>query len=122
GEKNYVLYSKLEKHRDEVTVYFQEVSQDVVLMGSPLRVTTFKGAKLKDPNSFWGAFNTIQSTAIYVAFPENKNHIVLVRANDSQLDIRAFSLDKGELWSKVIQLNDVRKEIYRLREIQVSEN
>jgi hypothetical protein len=125
GEKNYMLYSKPEKKADQLAVYIQELSADMVLLGTAIRITSFTGAKLRKANpSSFGVYlgKEPRSTFIVMAKSVDQKQIVLIRQNDAQLDIKAISLEKGEMWSTVIQLNDLKNEVFKLRDFQVAEN
>ncbi len=118
-DKNYLIYSLIDKKNDVITVYSQELSADMVLLGSAIKITTFKEAKTGTGIIVVGQ-GMLHSTQISIAKPENQEHIVMVKERDHSLEVKAFSPDKGELWSKTFQLN--KDLTYRLKNIRVAEN
>jgi hypothetical protein len=106
NDKNYIIYSIFEKGRDEQVVYMQELSTSMVLLGSPVRMVGFKNAKNRTQVIVVGADNALVNlTDLHIVKSTNNQQIIFVKERDSQLEVKAFSYDKGELWTKNFDLN-----------------
>lgn len=98
NEKNYMMYSVLDKKQKSLTVYIQELSPDMVLLGSPIRMAEFKDIKT-DEFLFSGPHS------LRIVKSKSQRQIVLVKTKDSKVMMAGFSPEKGELWSKTFDLD-----------------
>jgi hypothetical protein len=117
--KNYLIYSLIDKKSDVITVYSQELSANMVLLGSAIKIATFKGAKSSTGVIVIGQ-GMLRLTEITIVKPQSQDHIVMVKERDHAIEMKAFSPEKEELWSKTFQLD--KDLTYRLKNIRVAEN
>jgi hypothetical protein len=113
NKKNYLIYSTLDKERKALTVYTQELSPEMVLLGSPIRMAEFSNIN---------TFTTLnyEPDDIFIVKSKSQQQIVLVKQVESHLQVKAFNPDKGELWSKVFEL-DPDFEV-KLNAMEIAEN
>lgn len=115
-EKNFLIYSRFDSERKSLTLYEQELSPDMALLGSPARMTEFS-----DITPFPRRLR-FYPEAVFIAKSRSQQQIVFVKERDSsRLEIRAASPGKGELWSKVFQLDRDFK-YFNVNTIKVAEN
>jgi hypothetical protein len=106
NDKNFIIYSIFDKGRDEQVVYMQELSTSMTLLGSPVRMAGFKSVKSRTKVIVIGADNAlINLTDLHIAKSTNDQQVVFVKDRDNQLEVKSFSYDKGELWTKNFDLN-----------------
>jgi hypothetical protein len=121
NEKNYIIYSVLNKEQDEHRVYMQELSSEMVMLGSPIGIATFEMGKTRAHVQGLFGNDPLDNLNLYVAKPLSGKHLVLVKERDFQLEIVCFSLDKGLLWSKTFELKNGDLD-YSLVSINVAES
>lgn len=118
GDKNYIIYSTLDKERNEHNVYMQLMDRNAVLLGTPLLVAKYGDAKVRQTEIILGAPNLLNVSDLHIAKPYSNNFIVFVKERESKLEVKAFSTDKGEMWSKTF---DLKSEMpYRITSIEVA--
>lgn len=110
--KNYLVYSISDKKKDELVVYLQELSGEMTLLGSPVKLATFTGMK-DDANKVPAYLQRyhVRTNFIHVYSSENGKELVMVKQRKTKVELKAFSLDKGPLWSKTFDLTDKNYEI-----------
>ncbi len=105
GEKMYVIYSQKFSDRDEFSVYVNEVSADMVILGSPVILQNFKDLKK------YGMNLTVMSS-------EDKKFIMLYRLHDTKskekqkFECKVLDQSFSEVWYKMIETDALDKEIY----------
>lgn len=103
-DKMYVIYSQKFADRDEFTVYVNEVSDDMVLLGSPVIVHKFKNLKQHGMN-------------VMVTSSDDKKHILISRLCDTKpkekqrLECKMVSQSFSESWYKLIETENLDKEL-----------
>jgi hypothetical protein len=102
--KLYVLYSQKFSDRDEFSVYVNEVSEDMVVLGSPILVQNFKDLKKYGMN-------------VYVSSSEDKKYILISRFHETKpkekqrIECKVVSQLFSEVWYKLIETESMDKEL-----------
>jgi hypothetical protein len=105
GQKMYVIYSQKFSERDEFSVYVNEVSADMVILGSPVIMQNFKDVKK------YGMNLTVMSS-------EDKKYILLYRFHETKskekqkLECKVVDQSFSEVWYKLIETENMDKELY----------
>jgi hypothetical protein len=120
GDKNYIIYSSLDRERNEHNVYMQQMSNDGLLFGTPLLVAKYGNAKVRQTVIVLGAPNLQSVSNLHVAKPSSNDFIVFVKEREAKLEIKAFSPEHGEMWWKSFNLKSDM--LYRLTSIKVATN
>jgi hypothetical protein len=121
GEKNYILYSTLDKASKDQNLYVQELSSSMLLLGSAMKVASYKDPKGKTREFTINLASKLFSlSSLYVIKSVSERQMIFVKEREHQLEVKAFSPDKGELWVKTFDLD---KELdYDLSSIKEAEN
>ena len=104
GGKLYVIYSQKFSDRDEFSVYVNEVSEDMVVLGSPILVHNFKGLKKYGMN-------------VFVSSSEDKNYILISRLHETKpkekqlVECKVVTQTFSEVWYKQIETESMDKEL-----------
>ncbi|HYG01643.1 MAG TPA: hypothetical protein VD927_04315 [Chryseosolibacter sp.] len=104
GEKMYVIYSQKFTERDEFSVYVNEVSADMVILGSPLILQNFKNLKQ------YGMDLSVVSS-------EDKKFILISRFYDTKakekqkIECKVVDQSFSEIWYKMIECDHMDKEV-----------
>lgn len=103
-EKMYVIYSQKFSERDEFSVYVNEVSADMVILGSPLIIQNFKNLKQYGMN-------------LSVMSSEDKKFILISRFYDTKskekqkIECKVVDRSFSEVWYKLIETDNMEKEL-----------
>jgi hypothetical protein len=111
NNKMFVLYSMKFPDQDAFSIYVNEVSDDMVILGSPIILHSFKD--LKD----YG-----MSVSVYIS--RDKKHILINRLYETRskekqmMDCMVISDSFTEVWFKTIEMQNFDKEL-RVRSVDV---
>lgn len=119
GPKNYLVYSEFSRKTGIQTVYGQEVSEEMIVLGSPVPMATFKDVKNENRTIVIGE-KFIPYSNVMLVKSQHSNQVLILKKKDGLLDAVAFSPDKGTLWSKTFPMN-TNLEI-NLSDIELTEN
>ena len=103
-DKLYVLFSQKFSDRDEFTVYVNEVSEEMVALGSPVPLHTFKDLKKC-------------GMTVFVSSSEDKNYIMISRLYDTKakekqkIEFKVFDDSFSEVWYKLLETEDMDKDL-----------
>jgi hypothetical protein len=103
-DKMYVIYSQKFPERDEFSVYVNEVSADMVILGSPVIIQNFKDMKQ------YGMNITVMSS-------EDKKFILISRFYDTKskekqkIECKVVDRSFSEVWYKRIETDNIDKEL-----------
>ncbi len=104
-DKTYVIYSQEFPELDEFTVYVSEVSEDMVVLGTPLVIQNYK--KLNQ-----------YGKRILVSISENKKHILIYRfynnraKEKTKIDCRMVNQSFSETWSNIFETEGMDKDTF----------
>lgn len=93
--KTYLIFSQENKSRDEFSVYVNEVSDDMVVLGTPIKLHTYKNLKQS-------------GMQLIVSSSEHKDYFLLTRIHDTKaresqkMECKAVSQTFSEVWYKLI--------------------
>jgi hypothetical protein len=105
AEKIHIIYSNTDRKQKTQIIYAQQVNNDMRLVGSPVKITSF--ANVKEEFSFEedGKDLAIRPTVILAKSADQK-HLVLVKERNDKVEMKGFSVDKGEIWKKEFSLDN----------------
>ena len=104
GNKMYVFYTQEYTDRDEFSMYVNEVSPDMVLLGSPIIIQHYKNLK---------QYGTVMSLAV----SKNKKNLLITRIFDGKLkekqklSCKVISDSFSEVWTREFELESTDKEL-----------
>lgn len=102
--KLYVLFSQKFSDRDEFSVYVNEVSEDMVLLGTPVLVQNFKNLKK-------------YGMTVYVAASEEREHILLARVHDTKpkekqkIECKVVDQSFAQVWYKLVETENMDRDL-----------
>lgn len=102
--KLYVLFSQKFSDRDEFSVYVNEVSEDMVLLGTPILVQNYKDLKK-------------YGMAVHVAASEQKEYLILARVHDTKprekqkIECKVVDQSFAEVWYKLVETENMDKDL-----------
>lgn len=114
NNKMYVLFSMKFKDQDAFTLYVNEVSEDMVVLGSPLALHTYKD--LKD-----------YGMGIAVQHSRDKNYLLIRRLYDTKprekqkIDCMVVDNAFSTIWSTMIETENMDKEV-SIRSVDIDNN
>lgn len=103
-EKLYVLFSQKFSDRDEFSVYVNEVSEDMVLLGTPILVQSFKNLKK-------------YGMSVYVSASEDREYMMLARVHDTKpkekqkIECKVVDQSFAEVWYKLVETESMDKDL-----------
>lgn len=103
-EKLYVLFSQKFSDRDEFSVYVNEVSEEMVALGSPVPLHTFKDLKK-------------YGMSVLVSTSEDKNYIMISRLYDTKakekqkIECKVFDTSFSGVWYKLLETENMDKDL-----------
>ncbi|HMG88584.1 MAG TPA: hypothetical protein VK589_00950 [Chryseolinea sp.] len=104
SDKLYVVYCQKFPEQDVFSVYVNEVSEDLVVLGSPILVHNFKGLKQYGMN-------------VFVSSSEDKKFMLITRLQDTKakenqkIECKAIDQAFSEVWYKFIEMESLDKEL-----------
>jgi hypothetical protein len=112
--KNYALYSVERAAQNEVTVYVNELNDEMVLMGSPIKIATFKEVKKYGTDIF--VIASQENTSFLIARSQN------TKGKEKQtLECLVVNSQFSTKWSKIISLSQRDKDV-TLSDINIDDN
>jgi len=104
NDKLYVLYSQKFPEQDAFSVYVNEVSEDLIILGSPILLHNFKGLKQYGMN-------------VFISSSEDKKYVLISRLQDTKakekqkIECKAVDQAFTEVWYKFIEMENMDKEL-----------
>jgi hypothetical protein len=104
SSKLYVIYSQKFQDTDAFSVYVNEVSDDMVVLGSPILVHNFKDLKKYGMN-------------VSVASSEDRKFLLITRLQDTKpkekqrVEFKAIDSSFGEVWYRFVETENMDKDL-----------
>jgi|GEM_PF-2778179 len=103
--KNYIVYSEFNRKSRVQNVYTQELDDDMVILGSPIPITTFRDVKNENRTIVLGE-KYIPYGNVRLIKSIHSDNLVIMKIRDGIIDAVAFNPRTGVLWSQAFQVDE----------------